>query len=327
MEPPRLLAASVDHQRDTQPVQDHQRVELGSDLGVGEWEKTDERGKSPPGLGTNSPGGDQSPRKYGRNRTDTMVYTEAFNVVEELPKRDGLDGGREGNPMDATDGIATENLLDASEVSEPQIIIDEVEASSIEAAAPKADNSQQGSIEPSLHAETSRTPADGPEPSTHTSATDAPAEEASAPEPPVISASTASESTVEDVDSHVLEVKEAPKAEPDYIPEEPSSDVPRSSEAEIPPSTDSTPADAAPADTAPSSENPAIDEESDEGPAHVPADIPEIISSEAPGPSVSDDFMPEHKTEHAPSEPITEEVAEITPEPSLEEGKELDFSS
>ncbi|KAI0646406.1 Mob1/phocein [Trametes meyenii] len=46
----------------------------------------DPRGKSPPGPAGHTRG--ESPRKFGRARTDTMVYSEAFSVAEELAKGD-----------------------------------------------------------------------------------------------------------------------------------------------------------------------------------------------------------------------------------------------
>ncbi|KAI0746912.1 Mob1/phocein [Daedaleopsis nitida] len=73
VEPPRLLAASLDPRRD-----------LGRDDGG--WSPLDrDRGPSPPGAPAQR---GESPRKFGRNRTDTMVYSEAYSVAEELAKSD-----------------------------------------------------------------------------------------------------------------------------------------------------------------------------------------------------------------------------------------------
>ncbi|KAI5834577.1 Mob1/phocein, partial [Schizophyllum commune Tattone D] len=44
------------------------------------------RARSPPGLG-----GSESPRKFGRNRTDTMVFSEAQSIAEELSRREHAD--------------------------------------------------------------------------------------------------------------------------------------------------------------------------------------------------------------------------------------------
>lgn len=111
MEPPRLLAASVDRQRGFNQNQMSHQVELGSGLGTEDWGKVDE---NPPGLG--SPARDHSPRRYGRSRTDTMVFSEAFNVAEELAK--GEKKEVDGNP----DQIVGEE-------SEPEmvVVVDEVD--------------------------------------------------------------------------------------------------------------------------------------------------------------------------------------------------------
>ncbi len=66
--PPRLLAAGVD----TTQSENH----------TDETNSSSEKSNSPPGLRN------ESPRKIGRNRTDTMVYSEAFSVVEELAKEE-----------------------------------------------------------------------------------------------------------------------------------------------------------------------------------------------------------------------------------------------
>ncbi|KAL1745600.1 Mob1/phocein [Schizophyllum fasciatum] len=66
VEPPRVLPPRSHHEP----------------LGV----ETGARARSPPGLG-----GSESPRKYGRNRTDTMVFSEAASVAEELSKSEHAD--------------------------------------------------------------------------------------------------------------------------------------------------------------------------------------------------------------------------------------------
>ncbi|KAI0752398.1 hypothetical protein C8Q80DRAFT_449262 [Daedaleopsis nitida] len=73
VEPPCLLAASLDLRRD-----------LGRDDGG--WSPLDrDRGPSLPGAPAQR---GKSPHKFGRNRTDTMVYSEACSVAEELAKSD-----------------------------------------------------------------------------------------------------------------------------------------------------------------------------------------------------------------------------------------------
>lgn len=79
VEPPRLLAAAV-HPPRKQEDQNAHTVEQAQPSNV--------REKSPPGLCSDSPIGTDSPRRLGRNRTDTMVFSEAYNVAEELTKGD-----------------------------------------------------------------------------------------------------------------------------------------------------------------------------------------------------------------------------------------------
>ncbi|KIK38955.1 hypothetical protein CY34DRAFT_808841 [Suillus luteus UH-Slu-Lm8-n1] len=78
VEPPRLLAAAVNPPRKQEDQNAH--VEQAQPPNV--------REKSPPGLSSDSSIGTDSPRRLGRNRTDTMVFSEAYNVVEEHTKGD-----------------------------------------------------------------------------------------------------------------------------------------------------------------------------------------------------------------------------------------------
>ena len=83
VEPPRLLGASLDPRRNLSsgpgddrpwnPSEEHARSGLG--------ERGTNTSPAPPAQRRN-----ESPRKFGRNRTDTMVYSEAFSVAEELAK-------------------------------------------------------------------------------------------------------------------------------------------------------------------------------------------------------------------------------------------------
>ncbi|KAL1712790.1 Mob1/phocein [Schizophyllum commune] len=66
VEPPRVLPPRQHHEPPTLDVNARER--------------------SPPGLG-----GAESPRKFGRNRTDTMVFSEAQSVAEELSRREHAD--------------------------------------------------------------------------------------------------------------------------------------------------------------------------------------------------------------------------------------------
>ncbi|KAI0777794.1 hypothetical protein BD413DRAFT_467342 [Trametes elegans] len=86
VEPPRLMGASLEPRRDAP-----QRGEGGAGA-PGPWPGAQDgafrtgRGKSPPGPAGQAR--NDSPRKFGRARTDTMVYSEAFSVAEELAKGD-----------------------------------------------------------------------------------------------------------------------------------------------------------------------------------------------------------------------------------------------
>ncbi|KAG5650613.1 hypothetical protein H0H81_011640 [Sphagnurus paluster] len=100
VQPPRLLAAALDPrasimQQDAGRRRSQQQQNVPPI--VGQWDRRGsvvppvvtviertKSGDSPPGLGS----GSESPRKMGRNRTDTMVLHEAFAVAEELAKVD-----------------------------------------------------------------------------------------------------------------------------------------------------------------------------------------------------------------------------------------------
>ncbi|TFK68541.1 Mob1/phocein [Pluteus cervinus] len=80
VQPPRLLGAALDPQGErSRTIQLATKPFGDQDSSSG---ATIERpkGTSPPGLGSDSP------RKYGRHRTDTMVFSEAANVAGELAK-------------------------------------------------------------------------------------------------------------------------------------------------------------------------------------------------------------------------------------------------
>lgn len=89
VEPPRLMGAALEPRRDAVTVL---------------------RPKSPPGPAGGARDG--SPRKFGRARTDTMVYSEAFSVAEELAKGDLSE-------VDIDREIAVERAASVPGVSEP----------------------------------------------------------------------------------------------------------------------------------------------------------------------------------------------------------------
>ncbi|KAK0473751.1 mps one binder kinase activator-like 4 [Armillaria novae-zelandiae] len=76
VQPPRLMAAGVDRSLEAEAIH-RDKVEE-------DWISTGGRpkSKSPPGLRN------ESPRKFGRNRTDTMIHSEAASVAEELAKEE-----------------------------------------------------------------------------------------------------------------------------------------------------------------------------------------------------------------------------------------------
>ncbi|KAK0192411.1 Mob1/phocein [Armillaria mellea] len=76
VQPPRLMAAGVDRTLEAEAIH---REDIEED-----WTTTEGRpkSKSPPGLRN------ESPRKFGRNRTDTMIHSEAVSVAEELAKEE-----------------------------------------------------------------------------------------------------------------------------------------------------------------------------------------------------------------------------------------------
>lgn len=77
VEPPRLLAAAVNPPRE----REDQNAPTAEQA-----QPPNAREKSPPGLSSDSPISTDSPRRLGRNRTDTMVFSEGYNIAEELAK-------------------------------------------------------------------------------------------------------------------------------------------------------------------------------------------------------------------------------------------------
>ncbi|KAH9918752.1 Mob1/phocein [Epithele typhae] len=78
VEPPRLLGAALDPR--------HNLTRIGSPAEHAWVPQARDRASGSPGLAEH--GRTNSPRKFGRSRTDTMVYSEAFSVAEELAKGD-----------------------------------------------------------------------------------------------------------------------------------------------------------------------------------------------------------------------------------------------
>ncbi|KAH9896976.1 hypothetical protein C8Q73DRAFT_642862 [Cubamyces lactineus] len=112
VEPPRLMGASLEPRKDAEPS----REEGGSGAawpGAQDGGSRADRGKSPPGPAGQTR--NQSPRKFGRARTDTMVYSEAFSVAEELAKGDLSE-------VDIDREIAAERAMAAAIPQPPYII-------------------------------------------------------------------------------------------------------------------------------------------------------------------------------------------------------------
>ncbi|KAI0674420.1 hypothetical protein C8Q78DRAFT_592843 [Trametes maxima] len=82
VEPPRLMGAALDPRSGVSRDTPWSASSSASQDGT----SRDPRGNSPPGPAGPTRG--ESPRKFGRARTDTMVYSEAFSVAEELAKGD-----------------------------------------------------------------------------------------------------------------------------------------------------------------------------------------------------------------------------------------------
>jgi len=87
-EPPRLMGAGLEpYHNEGEDFESPVEEEGNADhwpVAPSHSTESGVKNSSPPGLGS----GGESPRKVGRNRTDTMVFSEAFNagVLEELAK-------------------------------------------------------------------------------------------------------------------------------------------------------------------------------------------------------------------------------------------------
>ncbi|TRM64822.1 Mob1/phocein [Schizophyllum amplum] len=108
-----VIPPRIDPEADVQPPRvlpsqsnfDHQQNPLTLDTHAAE-----ERARSPPGLG-----GQESPRKFGRNRTDTMVFSEAASVVEELSKSDDIETAEPGQTVRLEEATPMETEPEAAE--------------------------------------------------------------------------------------------------------------------------------------------------------------------------------------------------------------------
>lgn len=104
VEPPRLFSAAV------HPTQSLQNNTITADLVPDVGLISDSR---PRAVDTANEFGTDSPRRLGRSRTDTMVFSEAYNVAEELSRSE--DGGRSDSG----------SLLGTSPIAETQSLVPE----------------------------------------------------------------------------------------------------------------------------------------------------------------------------------------------------------
>lgn len=109
VEPPRLLAAAVNPSREPEDQNNHMTGQPQFNV----------REKSPPGLTSDSSIVTDSPRRLGRNRTGTMVFSEAYNVAEELAKDASHDATESGVLQDTALSAEPESHSPDSWTSRP----------------------------------------------------------------------------------------------------------------------------------------------------------------------------------------------------------------
>ncbi|KAI0336836.1 Mob1/phocein [Cubamyces sp. BRFM 1775] len=333
VEPPRLMGASLDPRKDAEPS----REEGGSGTA---WPGQEgslraDRGKSPPGPAGQTR--NESPRKFGRARTDTMVYSEAFSVAEELAKGDLSE-------VDIDREIAAERAMAAAIPQPPYIIpVNETEPSTVPEAEPEdpprrltaetfVPPEEVPTAEPTAPAK-EETPQE-PEPSSHSTegSSSPPEEEADiiiAPpgqNPPDPEDTSDEETVVEDNTRDAPAVEEAPamsanesSAEPSLEETDAAVETKAVEEGSVEESEAAPPAPPAAEEASSIPERPTNvhsepeagdeDEDEDEVEAEAPAD-----SATAPE-SSSDEPAPQDSTEAAVAEP-EKESSEPTETPS-----------
>ncbi|KAL1682929.1 Mob1/phocein [Schizophyllum commune] len=283
------------------------------------------RERSPPGLG-----GAESPRKFGRNRTDTMVFSEAQSVAEELSRREHADVPiipLEKAP-EIHDKSHDEPVHDAEHAE--HVIAEEAAAADAmpdtdTTIAPEEDPFADEHAEPShaeeeptsLHAEDASPPPTEDVPS---HAEDSPVEHEHIPVPPPTEAEAptdAADTTILDAPTPAAEADpimpatESPPAGADVIEEkeEPAaSEAPEGTEAAIEPSAASAEEPVAEAETETSQDEEAVPHAQDETPVEVSAEEPAEANVEDPA-----DVDEEQSAEEKDAEDA-EESAEESPE-------------
>ncbi|KAI0072065.1 Mob1/phocein [Panus rudis PR-1116 ss-1] len=245
-----------------------------------------DRGTSPD---PNKNGRNPSPRKFGRNRTDTMVYSEAANVVEELARSNSDDG--------------------SSHISEQvrQAIAAEAEGS----------NDRADAILPPSHHESPPTAQEqreaAPEPEREPAPTEAPPVEAPPPTPAAPEPET-------------FEIAAPPPAEP---PIPPADDAEAEEEEPAPEtSADDTPAQEEEVEEKKSEEPSASAEVEPAESKSSQGDIPEIqIEEAAPPPPDADKGVEEGAPEPVPDVPEAKETKEEENTPAPVDAPNTDTQS
>ncbi|KIJ63119.1 hypothetical protein HYDPIDRAFT_113683 [Hydnomerulius pinastri MD-312] len=114
VEPPRLLAAAVHP-----PAANFQHNELPTERAPPDHQ-VNAQGRSPVGIDNPSPVGTDSPRRLGRSRTDTMVFSEAFQVAEELVKGDYASEAEGSHLLDSVPTTEPESFITPPQQSWPE---------------------------------------------------------------------------------------------------------------------------------------------------------------------------------------------------------------
>ncbi|KAI9063520.1 Mob1/phocein [Trametes sanguinea] len=312
VEPPRLMGASLEPRKD---------ADSGRAEGSGSpWSAAQEggfrvdRGKSPPGPAGQTR--NESPRKFGRARTDTMVYSEAFSVAEELAKGDlsEVDIDREIAAERAAAAAGTTELyvppvpppVSAEPVVHPEEPLEPTEGPQSSSPPPEA---------PAEHSEEKGEQHAEPEPSSQATGEDASTAAANEPSPAEPEASDVSEAPVSSEEpSEVVEESAAPAAEPADEHEQTAEPSVEEADAAVEPKTDESSASSG----AEESEAPPPSEHTEEpsATAEPAAEAKSEAEVEAEAESAPEDTSAASAASEAPAEPPA--ASEPTEEPAEE---------
>ncbi|TFK41761.1 hypothetical protein BDQ12DRAFT_678445 [Crucibulum laeve] len=145
-EPPRLLGAAVDSQAERDHEAERERSRAPQQpLYVPQESRP--KSRSPPGLGNEDDSGTESPRR-GRNRTDTMVLSDASMIVDELQKLGEEEGIKTARP-----GPETEEKYDADDnpeerPEEPHVAQENIQVELVETVESEEELPQEPVPEP-----------------------------------------------------------------------------------------------------------------------------------------------------------------------------------